>query len=306
MDRRLPLLIVTLLLAGCVSVAIPTPTATPTVTGDPGVPADGKSWNATVVDVVDGDTIDVRYPNGTTDTVRLVGIDTPETYGPSDPADFEGVPDTKTGLACLADAGERASRTMTRWLNGTQITLVHDPLTDVRDRYGRLLAYVVHDGTNVNYRLVARGYARVYDTEFRLAATFYAAESRAQEKRLGLWECIAPSSWNVTNGLRIRVVADAPGNDNEQLNGESVVIENVVDEPQPIGGWTVEDAAGHRFTFPPNTTIPADGSVTVHSGTGTNTATTFYWGSDGAIWNNGGDTMTLRNEAGVVVITRSY
>lgn len=65
--------------------------------------------SATVTDVVDGDTVDVRFSNGTTDTVRLLGVDTPEVYGANDPAEFEGVPNTEAGEQCLGKAGENAS-----------------------------------------------------------------------------------------------------------------------------------------------------------------------------------------------------
>ncbi|MGA9399647.1 thermonuclease family protein [Haladaptatus sp.] len=39
------------------------------------------SEQVTVTDVVDGDTLDIQYSNGSTDTVRLLGVDTPESYG---------------------------------------------------------------------------------------------------------------------------------------------------------------------------------------------------------------------------------
>ncbi len=316
MHRRLSTVLVAtvLLLAGCGGLSLPAtpdagpenPTASPTVADDPGVPADGETWRATVTRVVDGDTVEVRYGNGTGDTVRLVGVDTPETYGATNPAEFEGVPENESGRACLADAGERASRALGEWVEGERVTLVHDPSTDVRDRYDRLLAYVVADDANLNYRLVARGHGRVYDTEFTLANRFYAAESTARRSASGLWTCADPVSRDATDGLRLRVVADAPGNDNENRNGEFVVIENVANESRDVGNWSLSDAAGHEYGFPADASIPADGTVTVYSGSGADNATAFYWGSEGAVWNNDGDTATLRDANGTVVVQREY
>ena len=51
--------------------------------------------------VIDGDTIEVRYRNGTTDTIRLLGVDTPETSGGVSPQEFKGIPDTEAGRAHL-------------------------------------------------------------------------------------------------------------------------------------------------------------------------------------------------------------
>lgn len=51
--------------------------------------------------------------------------------------------------------------------------------------------------------------------------------------------------------------------------------------------------------------MPANGSVRLHSGSGTDTATEFYRGN-GPIWNNDGDTATLRAANGTVVAAASY
>jgi hypothetical protein len=46
--------------------------------------------------------------------------------------------------------------------------------------------------------------------------------------------------------------------------------------------------------------------VTLHTGSGADTDTDLYWGSDAAIWNNGGDTIYVYDESGETVIERSY
>ncbi|MFW6458387.1 MAG: thermonuclease family protein [Halodesulfurarchaeum sp.] len=156
-------------------------------TGAPGAQGE-DSVSVTVVDVIDGDTLDVRFPDGSIDRVRLLGVDTPETYARNDPAEFEGVPNTTAGRECLRAAGLEASREM-KQLNGSSVTLEFDSSADRRGGYDRLLAYVIEDGTNRNYWLIEQGYARVYVTEFDQLDRFEAAEEAAQDADRGLWNC---------------------------------------------------------------------------------------------------------------------
>lgn len=152
-------------------------------------PDDTTSRNATVTDVVDGDTVDVRFPDGSTDRVRLLGVDTPEVHVEPQPEEFEGVPQTEAGESCLRSIGAEASSAVETRLDGERVTLEFDPVADRRGGYDRLLAYVIHDDESINYWLVASGYARVYDTEFEEASRYYAAESDAQAAGIGVWNC---------------------------------------------------------------------------------------------------------------------
>ena len=142
-----------------------------------------------VTRVVDGDTIDVRMPDESEDTVRLIGVDTPEVYVENDPAEFEGVPDTEAGATCLREEGHDASAYLENRLAGQNVTLVFDPNTDRRGGYGRLLAYVYVGEQNVNYELVWTGNARVYDTDFVLRDAFDSAEMDARNAQRGVWTC---------------------------------------------------------------------------------------------------------------------
>nr|WP_284013890.1 thermonuclease family protein [Halobaculum sp. DT92] len=189
MHRAGPALVCCLLLvcAGCVATPAgsgaggdATPTAPPAGDGTARTvapPADGL--RVTVVEVVDGDTLRFEYDNGTTDTARLLGVDTPEVYAENTPAEFEGVPDTDAGRACLAEAGDRASAYARDRLLGEEVVLAFDANEPRRGYYDRLLVYVHHDGGSVNYALVDRGLARVYDSAFERGDRFYAAEERA-------------------------------------------------------------------------------------------------------------------------------
>jgi micrococcal nuclease len=277
--------------------------------------AAGEGIDVTVTRVVDGDTVDVRYPNGSTDTVRLLGVDTPEVYGGTSPAEFEGVPETEAGRECLSEAADAASAFAERTLADREVTLVVDPAADRRGDYGRLLAYIHVDGVDFNYRLLTRGHARVYDSTFARSDRYYAAESASQDAGTGLWTCRDPAgdagddgavATDAATGLAlVEIRADAPGNDNENLNEEFLVFRNDGAATLTLGDWTVSDAADHVYTFPDGFSLAPDATVTLRTGSGEDTAETLYWGRDGAVWNNGGDTVTVARD-GEVVLRATY
>lgn len=307
------------LLAGCATVPsdgtqTPGPTATHTTAGsEPAPPESGAATlTVTVREVVDGDTLDVTYENGTRDTVRLVGVDTPEVHTAVSPGEFEGIPDTEAGRACLREWGERASSHVKDRLAGETVTLHFDPNLDRRGYYGRLLAYVTVDGRHVNYRLVSGGYARVYDSDFALKSEFLGAESRAQQDGTGLWTCATDGGATTTRTrtpgnapLSVSVHPNAAGDDNDNLNDEYVTFENRESSTRSLEGWTVSDAAGHTYTFGA-LELASGESVTLFTGSGTDSASARYWGSGRPIWNNGGDTVIVRNASGGVVVEYRY
>jgi len=145
-------------------------------------------WTVTVTRVIDGDTVEIRYANGQTDTLRLLGVDTPETtLSRVSPEEFEGVPDTPAGRDHLYQWGQRATRFAVDELSGEEVRIVDDPTADRRGSYGRLLVYVSVDGENFNERLLSSGYARLYDSSFSQREAFAAAEQQAQRTSVGLW-----------------------------------------------------------------------------------------------------------------------
>jgi micrococcal nuclease len=193
---RLIALVALVLLAGCAGAPVPDtgsdsqPTALDSPPADPdGVDPDDTAdtaWTGTVVRVVDGDTMEVEFPNGEVDTVRLLGVDTPETSAEStSPAEFEGIPETDAGRTHLATWGGEASAFAESELAGEEVTVVTGG--DRRGGYGRLLAVLYVDGEDFNERLLREGYARLYDTEFAKRDAYAAAEADARERGAGLW-----------------------------------------------------------------------------------------------------------------------
>jgi len=177
--------------SGAGSTATPaqsTPTG-PVATATPVDVEFSETVEATVTRVIDGDTVEVRLPDGSEDTVRLVGIDTPEVHVENQPAEYEGVPESEDGAVCLRRAGHNATEFTVARVEGESVTLAFDPRSDRRGGYDRLLAYVYVDDRNLNHDLVATGHARVYDTEFVLRDAFETSETAARASSRGLWRC---------------------------------------------------------------------------------------------------------------------
>ena len=150
--------------------------ATPApIPGAPGRPT-GPTQDATLVRVVDGDTIRVMV-DGVEERVRYIGIDTPE-LNTSSPA----TPDPYAEAATEANA---------RLLAGGRLVLEKD--VSERDQYGRLLrnVWLERDGgwTFVNLALVADGYALVstYPPDVKYVEVLLAAQRAAREDERGLW-----------------------------------------------------------------------------------------------------------------------
>lgn len=128
----------------------------------------------TVVDSIDGDTIDVRIGRRTV-RVRLLGIDTPETKDPRKPVQCFG-----------RDASEHTAALLPP---GTVVRLERD--REEHDAYGRTLAYVhrAADGLFVNLDLAQGGYADVLSIAPNTthADTLRAAVDDARRNARGLW-----------------------------------------------------------------------------------------------------------------------
>lgn len=121
----------------------------------------------------DGDTIVVDMA-GHDETVRFIGVDTPETHRPNTPVQCYG-PD--------------AAAYTKKLIGDNKVRLQADPLDTNRDRYGRLLRYVfLPDGTLVEDKLLSGGFAFAYvQFPFEKKQSFVAEETQAKQARLGLW-----------------------------------------------------------------------------------------------------------------------
>jgi micrococcal nuclease len=122
---------------------------------------------------VDGDTITVDM-NGTKETIRMLGVDTPETHKPNTP------------VQCYGPAAAAYTKNL---IGGNKVRLEADPENQNRDRYDRLLRYVyLPDGRLVSRELIANGYGFAYTLfPFTKTSEFVAAEDSAKQANAGLW-----------------------------------------------------------------------------------------------------------------------
>ncbi len=118
--------------------------------------------------VVDGDTVIVAGVG----SVRLIGVDTPETKHPT---------------RAVERFGGEASAFLTRLVRSRAVRLEFD--WQRTDRYGRTLAYLyLEDGTFVNAEIVRQGYGFAYTKyPFKFLEEFRALEREAREAGRGLW-----------------------------------------------------------------------------------------------------------------------
>jgi micrococcal nuclease len=136
-----------------------------------------------VVRVVDGDTVIVtRHGSSAHETVRLVGVDAPETVDPDRP------------VGCF---GPQASDFLSELLDEKPVVyLESDPVQGDTDRYGRLLRYVYEftaggPGESVNLMLLRGGYAEAYRGDHQRAAEYDDAQREAVASGAGLWSACA-------------------------------------------------------------------------------------------------------------------
>ncbi len=148
----------------------------PSVTGQHEEALSGATSTAgtyRVTRVVDGDTITV-LKGGKNVSVRLIGVDTPETVDPRKPVE------------CF---GEAATAEVERLIGQRSVRLEMDSSQDEYDTYGRLLAYVYVDDILINQHLIAEGFGHEYTfiRPYLYQEAFRAAERAARDAGRGLW-----------------------------------------------------------------------------------------------------------------------
>jgi micrococcal nuclease len=128
---------------------------------------------------IDGDTIAVNM-SGKAESVRFIGVDTPETHKPNTP------------VQCYGPAAAAFTKNT---IGANKVRLESDPLSTNRDRYDRLLRYVyLPDGTLMNEKLIQEGYGFYYPYfPFSKSKQFAADEQTAMAAHKGLWGNCRPT-----------------------------------------------------------------------------------------------------------------
>ena len=164
-------IILLIALAGC-EPQIDTSTEQPLQNAAPVTALPVAGFEAKVIGIIDGDTIDVLLENKTTIRLRFNAIDAPERGQPF---------------------GNNAKQFVSDQIFGKQIRIVDHGV----DRYDRMIADLYLDDTQINLALVAYGLAWHY-TKYSSDETLAAAQRTAAANKLGLWSdprYVAPWDW---------------------------------------------------------------------------------------------------------------
>lgn len=133
--------------------------------------------------VVDGDTFKITY-DGQLTSVRIIGINTPETIDP------------RKSVECF---GQEASDYLKARLSGQTVKLASDPTQTDRDKYGRLLRYVYLNGQDIGLEMIQKGYGfeYTYDIPYQNQINYKQAQEEATANQVGLWAsdtCVKPQT----------------------------------------------------------------------------------------------------------------
>ena len=207
---------------------------------------------ANVTEIIDGDTLNTDLGK-----VRLLGINTPE----------------KNRF------GYEEAREFLLELEGKQVELIKS--VEDRDRYDRLLRYVIYQDRNMNQEILEQGLGHIYIyDEDSFTEDLIVAESEAYEAEIGIWK----RSQDTCAGC-IKLV---------ELNhvdpGEYVVLENSCDFSCNLQNWTIKDEATHLKVL----------NFSINSGE------QYRIEYSGRVWNDAGDTLFLRDSSGKLVLRYGY
>jgi micrococcal nuclease len=255
--------------------SIPTPEPISTVTVQKGCKG---TFEGVVKRIIDGDTLSIE---GCDSNIRLSLVNTPESYE-------SGYTQANSFVSSLCKAGSTIN--------------VDQDDNQPYDKYGRIVALVYCQNKKLNAELLYNRLA-IIDTRFCSTSEFaneewaksYGCEVKITENKT-LKNCFSITNFHY----------DAEGNDNYNLNDEYVTIKNSCDFEIDMTSWIIRDEATHVYTLPtfifnPKTTF------TFYTGTGTDTSTELYWGrTTGAVWNNDGDTLYLKDSNGNLIFSQGY
>ena len=132
-----------------------------------------------VVRVVDGDTVEVQFDDGSSTTIGILGVATPP---------MEASPRDSVSTRCFAAWGQRAARYTTEALEGDTVFIILDPSNN--EAGSEFMVYIRAMSGDFGADLVEEGFARVTTQgESRRLADYARLEEPAKDAGLGLWEC---------------------------------------------------------------------------------------------------------------------
>ena len=265
------------------------PAAAATVACRPGADSPRcQVWSGKVSWVADGDTpqIDIAG-DGTTApvSVRLIGVQAMEQ------SVYSKTVSKRRGECHALAATARVEYLFKRGGGTVRLTAMKaSSHSDVRNRPLRSVATKINGAWyDIGLDLIRGGYTLWLPRkdEYAWNPAYRQAAQQAAKAGKNLYDtdaCGSGPTQNVKVGLTVNY--DAAGDDGTNINGEWFRIDNPSTQSLSLAGWWVRDAALRRYTFAKNATVVAGGSVWVHPGKGTATATRKYWGLSAPVFDN--------------------
>ncbi len=227
-----------------------------------------SSWSGVVTEVEDGDTFRITLDGGEQQHIRVAGINTNETNLPVD---------------CLAIAARERLRDL---ILGQRVELRARSATSTAG--GRPIRHVfTTGGVNVAELMVREGWGvpLVFPAEFDYAEKYVDAFWDANQAGVRLHDPDACGAGPAAGAqIDMLVNGDADGSDNENVNGEWVLLRNTGSSSLDLSGWYLKDTALGYYAFPDGRTIAPGGALRLRAGIGSDTASTLYMGNSSPIF----------------------
>jgi endonuclease YncB( thermonuclease family) len=273
----------------------------PCLAGVPGSPT-CTMWEARVGVVDDGDTVQARVKKGNRllprQSVRINGLQAMEIHNYAHGA-------KRSGDCHSLEASKRLSQLV----GGKMVRLTAQRASSTTTGEGgriraRRSVAVKRGGkwVDVGSIMIAEGWALPFGNGVEWASNgrYMKLAQEAAARRRNLWNPTGCGAGPSAASLLItKVKWDAADDDAKNVNGEWIRITNRSSAPVSIGDWWLRDShfrgprsgnfKGRGYRFPANTVVPASGSLRVHVGRGSNSATELYWGLGESIFENATD-----------------
>ena len=241
-----------------------------------------QSWDlARVVSIEDGDTIKVRLENDKRlRNIRLIGIQAIEVKS-----------DKNLNAACGAKQATAEIKKFLKKGDWVQLRSVKSSSLN-RGRMYRSVYKADKNGQytiNVQTELLRKGFVlwlpdKIENSNNEINRLIM---QDAIDKRLNIWSgtlCKKSKTQNILLGLAIN--HDAPGNDDFNVNGEYVIIENGSNKSVNLEGWTLRDTSQRSFKFPSNSIIDVGQKIMVRAGVGENSKSEYFMNSPTPMFEN--------------------
>jgi len=226
-----------------------------------------------VTRVIDGDTVKI---NGTSNSVRFLGMNAPET-------------------SKKEEYSQDAKLFVEKAVRNKMVLLEYGP--EAKGRYGRTLAYLIVDGKNINLEEVRDGLANFYFPSGRTRKfnEFKTAWEECIKDKINL--CV-PSENSCSKCIKLRKL---------DYEGETVNLYNSCDKSCDLTGWDIKDEGRNHFKFP-SFILKAKNSVIIKDSKykGEDLSNYLYWKVKQNVWTNTGDTFFLRDSDGKLVLWYNY